>query len=72
MYAPKADYMQLLCSPGFHSRGLRHLVGAQAFFKGGWSNILRSTGGALVLVIYDEIQKATKVIADQPPLAKKD
>lgn len=70
MYAPKADYMQLLRSPGFHR--LRHLVGAQAFFKGGWSNILRSTGGALVLVIYDEIQKATKVIADQPPLAKKD
>lgn len=23
----------------------------QAFFKGGWSNILRSTGGALVLVL---------------------
>lgn len=42
----------------------------QAFFKGGWSNILRSTGGALVLVIYDEIQKATKVIADKAPLAK--
>ncbi|XP_018023851.1 ADP/ATP translocase 3 [Hyalella azteca] len=30
--------------------------GASAFFKGAFSNILRGTGGALVLVMYDEIQ----------------
>jgi len=30
--------------------------GAGAFFKGAFSNILRGTGGALVLVMYDEIQ----------------
>eukprot|EP00003_Mantamonas_plastica_P015822 TRINITY_DN265_c0_g1_i1.p2 TRINITY_DN265_c0_g1~~TRINITY_DN265_c0_g1_i1.p2 ORF type:complete len:323 (+),score=105.57 TRINITY_DN265_c0_g1_i1:113-1081(+) len=31
--------------------------GAGAFFKGAGSNILRGMGGALVLVLYDEIQK---------------
>jgi len=31
--------------------------GTNAFFKGAGSNVLRGTGGALVLVIYDEIQK---------------
>jgi solute carrier family 25 (adenine nucleotide translocator) protein 4/5/6/31 len=31
--------------------------GTKAFFKGGASNILRGTGGALVLALYDEIQK---------------
>lgn len=31
--------------------------GANAFFKGAFSNILRGTGGALVLAFYDEIQK---------------
>jgi len=30
--------------------------GAGAFFKGAFSNILRGTGGAIVLVMYDEIQ----------------
>jgi len=30
--------------------------GAGAFFKGAFSNVLRGTGGALVLVLYDEIQ----------------
>jgi len=30
--------------------------GAGAFFKGAFSNVLRGTGGALVLVMYDEIQ----------------
>lgn len=30
--------------------------GTNAFFKGAFSNILRGTGGALVLVMYDEIQ----------------
>lgn len=30
--------------------------GAGAFFKGAFSNILRGTGGALVLVLYDEIK----------------
>ncbi|KAJ1658981.1 hypothetical protein IWQ61_001876 [Dispira simplex] len=32
--------------------------GAKAFFHGGFSNIIRGTGGALVLVLYDEIQAA--------------
>merc|ERR1711915_344808 len=32
--------------------------GANAFFKGSLSNILRGTGGALVLVLYDELKKA--------------
>lgn len=31
--------------------------GPSAFFKGAFSNILRGTGGALVLVFYDEIKK---------------
>ncbi|KAJ1525465.1 hypothetical protein ONE63_010275 [Megalurothrips usitatus] len=31
--------------------------GTGAFFKGAFSNILRGTGGALVLVFYDEIKK---------------
>lgn len=30
--------------------------GSSAFFKGAFSNVLRGTGGALVLVMYDEIQ----------------
>jgi solute carrier family 25 (adenine nucleotide translocator) protein 4/5/6/31 len=32
--------------------------GASAFFKGAASNIIRGTGGALVLVFYDKIQEA--------------
>jgi solute carrier family 25 (adenine nucleotide translocator) protein 4/5/6/31 len=32
--------------------------GTGAFFKGAFSNVLRGTGGALVLVLYDEIKKA--------------
>lgn len=31
--------------------------GGGAFFKGAFSNILRGTGSALVLVMYDEIKK---------------
>ena len=31
--------------------------GGGAFFKGAFSNILRGTGGALVLVLYDELKK---------------
>lgn len=31
--------------------------GGAAFFKGAFSNVLRGTGGALVLVLYDEIKK---------------
>ena len=31
--------------------------GPRAFFKGCLSNVIRGTGGALVLVFYDEIQK---------------
>ena len=31
--------------------------GGSAFFKGAWSNVLRGAGGALVLVLYDEIKK---------------
>lgn len=34
--------------------------GGSAFFKGAFSNILRGTGGALVLAMYDEIQKYIK------------
>lgn len=30
--------------------------GPKAFFKGAFSNIIRGTGGALVLVLYDEIK----------------
>jgi len=30
--------------------------GSNAFFKGAFSNVLRGTGGALVLVLYDEIK----------------
>lgn len=31
--------------------------GTGAFFKGAFSNVLRGTGGAFVLVLYDEIKK---------------
>ncbi|XP_071490522.1 ADP/ATP translocase 3-like [Diadema antillarum] len=31
--------------------------GGGAFFKGAFSNVLRGTGGALVLVLYDELKK---------------
>lgn len=31
--------------------------GGRGFYRGAFSNILRSTGGALVLVLYDEIKK---------------
>lgn len=31
--------------------------GATAFFKGAFSNVIRGTGGAIVLVLYDEFQK---------------
>lgn len=31
--------------------------GPGAFFKGALSNVFRGTGGALVLVIYDEIKE---------------
>jgi len=31
--------------------------GGSAFFKGAWSNVLRGAGGALVLVMYDELKK---------------
>lgn len=30
--------------------------GGNAFFKGAFSNVLRGTGGAFVLVLYDEIK----------------
>lgn len=30
--------------------------GSGAFFKGAFSNVLRGTGGALVLVFYDEVK----------------
>lgn len=30
--------------------------GVGAFFKGAFSNVLRGTGGALVLVLYDEVK----------------
>jgi solute carrier family 25 (adenine nucleotide translocator) protein 4/5/6/31 len=42
--------------------------GRKAFFKGGMSNILRSTGGALVLVLYDEIKKYTAIVAEKAPV----
>lgn len=31
--------------------------GGSAFFKGAFSNVLRGTGGALVLVFYDELKR---------------
>jgi len=31
--------------------------GPKAFFKGAFSNIIRGTGGALVLVFYDEVKE---------------
>lgn len=31
--------------------------GGGAFFKGAFSNVLRGTGGAIVLVMYDELKK---------------
>lgn len=34
-----------------------HEEGWRGFFKGAWSNVLRGAGGALVLVLYDEVKK---------------
>ncbi|XP_077982615.1 ADP/ATP translocase 3-like [Glandiceps talaboti] len=39
--------------------------GGRAFFKGAFSNVLRGTGGALVLVLYDEIQHILKPKKEQ-------
>jgi solute carrier family 25 (adenine nucleotide translocator) protein 4/5/6/31 len=38
-------------------RKIAQKEGTRAFFKGALSNVFRGTGGALVLAIYDEIQK---------------
>lgn len=32
--------------------------GSRAFFKGAFSNILRGTGGALVLTLYDMVKES--------------
>ncbi|CAG0914874.1 unnamed protein product [Notodromas monacha] len=37
-------------------RKIAQQEGTNAFFKGAFSNVLRGTGGALVLVLYDEIK----------------
>lgn len=42
------------------ARKLAAKEGMGSFFKGAFSNILRGTGGALVLAFYDEIQKLIK------------
>nr|CAB3266189.1 ADP/ATP translocase 3-like [Phallusia mammillata] len=39
-------------------RKIRQQEGGKAFFKGAFSNVLRGTGGALVLVLYDELKSA--------------
>jgi len=31
--------------------------GVKGFFKGAWSNVIRGAGGAMVLVMYDELQR---------------
>eukprot|EP00992_Anisonema_acinus_P010218 TRINITY_DN6411_c0_g1_i2.p1 TRINITY_DN6411_c0_g1~~TRINITY_DN6411_c0_g1_i2.p1 ORF type:complete len:323 (+),score=101.84 TRINITY_DN6411_c0_g1_i2:53-970(+) len=36
--------------------------GPRAFFKGCFSNVFRGVGGAIVLVLYDEIQRAGKAL----------
>jgi solute carrier family 25 (adenine nucleotide translocator) protein 4/5/6/31 len=38
-------------------RKIAQQEGFSAFFKGAWSNVIRGAGGALVLVLYDELQK---------------
>jgi solute carrier family 25 (adenine nucleotide translocator) protein 4/5/6/31 len=38
-------------------RKIAQQEGGKAFFKGAFSNVLRGTGGALVLVFYDELKK---------------
>eukprot|EP01066_Platyproteum_vivax_P018519 Platyproteum_vivax@DN755_c0_g1_i1.p1 len=43
--------------------------GPKAFFKGALSNVLRGTGGALVLVLYDELK--TAIVNVIQPAAKK-
>jgi len=42
------------------ARKLAAKEGMGSYFKGAFSNILRGTGGALVLAFYDEIQKVIK------------
>jgi len=37
-------------------RKIKKNEGTNAFFKGAFSNVLRGTGGALVLVFYDELK----------------
>lgn len=39
--------------------------GFTAFFRGAFSNILRGTGGALVLVSYDEIKKLIIILENK-------
>lgn len=38
-------------------RKIYNTEGGKAFFKGAFSNVIRGTGGALVLVLYDEIKR---------------
>nr|CAB3266188.1 ADP/ATP translocase 3-like [Phallusia mammillata] len=38
-------------------RKIHQQEGGKAFFKGAFSNVLRGTGGALVLVLYDELKR---------------
>lgn len=34
--------------------------GVRGFFKGAWTNTLRGSGAAVVLVMYDQLQKAVE------------
>ncbi len=38
------------------ARTILHNEGVRALYKGAMANVVRATGGALVLVLYDEIQ----------------
>eukprot|EP00922_Rhytidocystis_sp_ex-Travisia-forbesii_P006058 GHVS01008786.1.p1 GENE.GHVS01008786.1~~GHVS01008786.1.p1 ORF type:complete len:351 (+),score=87.31 GHVS01008786.1:292-1344(+) len=56
MQAGRSD---ILYSSTFHCwRKIIAEEGGRAFFKGCFSNILRGTGGAIVLVLYDEMKTA--------------
>lgn len=41
--------------------------GINAFFRGAFSNVLRGTGGALVLVLYDKIKAFLNIDVSSGP-----
>jgi solute carrier family 25 (adenine nucleotide translocator) protein 4/5/6/31 len=60
MQAGKPPSDRLYTSASHCTRVILRTEGWRAFFSGAWTNTLRGSGAAIVLVLYDEIQKLMK------------